>query len=59
MATIRIVGGGTRNKLLSQFIANACQRPVVTGPIEATALGNIMLQAMATGHLQSIPVQEN
>ena len=54
LATIRIVGGGSQNRLLCQFTADACQRPVVTGPVEATALGNVMVQAMATGHLGSL-----
>ena len=52
--TIRIGGGGTQNRLLNQFTANACQRTVVTGPIEATALGNVMMQAIATGHLADV-----
>jgi rhamnulokinase len=52
--TIRIVGGGSQNRLLCQLTADACQRPVVTGPVEATALGNVMVQAMATGHLGSL-----
>jgi rhamnulokinase len=52
---IRIVGGGSQNLLLSQLAANACQREVVTGPVEATALGNLMMQAIATGHLKDIP----
>ena len=51
---MRIVGGGSQNRLLCQFTADACQRPVVTGPVEATALGNVMVQAMATGHLGSL-----
>jgi rhamnulokinase len=54
LLTIRIVGGGSRNHLLCQFTADACQRPVVTGPVEATALGNVLLQAIATGHLPDI-----
>jgi rhamnulokinase len=54
ISAIRIVGGGTQNKLVCQFTANACGRPVVAGPIEATALGNIMLQAIATGHLADV-----
>jgi rhamnulokinase len=54
LEVIRVVGGGTQNRLLSQLTADACQRPVVTGPIEATALGNIMLQAIATGHLADV-----
>jgi rhamnulokinase len=52
--TIRIVGGGSQNGLLSQFTADACQRLVISGPVEATALGNILLQVIATGHLQDI-----
>jgi rhamnulokinase len=51
---ICIVGGGSQNRMLSQFTADACGRPVITGPVEATALGNIMIQAVATGHLPSI-----
>ncbi|MCA9836717.1 MAG: rhamnulokinase, partial [Trueperaceae bacterium] len=51
---IRIVGGGSQNRLLNQFTADACNRTVITGPIEATALGNIMMQAIATGHIDSL-----
>ncbi len=54
LETMRIVGGGSQNRMLSQLAADACQRPVVTGPIEATALGNVMVQAIATGHLGSL-----
>jgi rhamnulokinase len=54
LRTIRIVGGGSHNRLLCQFTADACQRPVVTGPVEATAIGNVLLQAVATGHLSDI-----
>jgi rhamnulokinase len=54
LEVIRIVGGGTQNRLLSQFTADACERPVVTGPVEATAMGNLVLQAMATGHLAGL-----
>jgi rhamnulokinase len=54
LKTIRIVGGGSQNRLLSQYAADACQRLVVTGPVEATALGNVLLQAIATGHLPDI-----
>ncbi len=52
--TIRIVGGGSQNHRLCQFTADACERPVVAGPTEATALGNIMVQAIATGHLPDV-----
>jgi rhamnulokinase len=54
LETIRIVGGGSQNRLLSQWAADACQRRVVTGPVEATALGNVMVQAIATGHLAGL-----
>lgn len=46
---IHIVGGGSQNALLCQFTADACARPVYAGPVEATALGNILAQALATG----------
>lgn len=52
--TICIVGGGSQNRLLSQFTADACEREIVTGPVEATALGNVLLQAIATGHLPDV-----
>ena len=54
LETLRIVGGGSQNRMLSQLAADACQRPVVTGPVEATALGNVMVQAIATGRLSSV-----
>ena len=44
---IHMVGGGIKDKMLCQFTANATAREVITGPIEATAIGNIMVQAMA------------
>ncbi len=52
--TLHIVGGGIQNELLCQFTADATGRKVVTGPIEATASGNILLQAKAAGQLKSI-----
>jgi rhamnulokinase len=52
--TIRIVGGGCLNSLLCQMTADACNRTVVSGPAEASAFGNAMLQAIATGHLSDI-----
>jgi len=51
---LHIVGGGIQNELLCQFTADATGRKVTTGPIEATASGNILMQAKATGHLASI-----
>ena len=52
--TIHIIGGGSQNHLLCQFAANATGLPVVAGPAEATALGNIMIQAKARGRIQSL-----
>jgi len=51
---LHIVGGGSQNTLLNQFTANALQIPVLTGPVEATALGNILIQAIALGQLPSL-----
>lgn len=51
---IHIVGGGTQNELLNQMAADACNRPVIAGPIEATSIGNILVQAMATGEIKSL-----
>ncbi len=51
---IRIVGGGSRNRLLNQFTADATGRTVVAGPVEATALGNIAMQMLATGAVGSL-----
>ncbi len=51
---IHIVGGGCQNKLLCQLTADATQRKVIAGPVEATAIGNIMIQALARGFVKSI-----
>ena len=51
---IHIIGGGTKNRLLNQFTADATDRMVVTGPVEATAIGNVLMQAIGLGHLSSL-----
>jgi rhamnulokinase len=51
---LHIVGGGSKNALLNQFAANATGMEVVAGPAEATALGNIVVQAIALGHLGNL-----
>jgi rhamnulokinase len=52
--TIRVVGGGSQHQLLCQITADVSGRRVVAGPVEATALGNIVVQAVATGNLANI-----
>ncbi len=54
LETIHIVGGGSQNTLLCQFAADACNRVVLAGPIEATAIGNVLLQAIGLGLLGSL-----
>jgi rhamnulokinase len=51
---IRVVGGGARNRVLNQFTADATGRTVVAGPVEATSLGNIAMQMLATGSVSSL-----
>ena len=53
-AVLHIVGGGSQNKLLCQFAADATQLPVIAGPVEATAIGNIAVQAITVGELASL-----
>ena len=54
LETLHIVGGGTQNKLLNQFAANAVNRPVIAGPVEATCAGNILMQMLAAGDIASL-----
>lgn len=51
---IHIVGGGSQNYLLCQLTADATRLPVLAGPVEATALGNVMVQAYARGYVKSL-----
>ena len=51
---MHIVGGGCQNELLNQLTANAIGKKVITGPVEATVLGNVLVQAMAAGQLKSL-----
>ena len=52
--TIHIVGGGSRNGVLNQFVADATGRTVVAGPGEATAIGNVLVQAMGSGDIAGL-----
>ncbi|MEI6350410.1 MAG: rhamnulokinase family protein [Verrucomicrobiota bacterium] len=51
---LHIVGGGSKNLLLNQLAADATGCTVITGPVEATAIGNVLIQAIALGHLKSL-----
>lgn len=51
---LHIIGGGSQNRLLNQLTANSLNIKVIAGPVEATALGNIMVQAIAKGDIQSL-----
>jgi rhamnulokinase len=53
LEVIHVVGGGSQNRLLCQMTADACGRPVLAGPVEATAIGNVAAQAIAAGELAS------
>ncbi len=50
-----MTGGGSRNALLRQLTADACDRPVLFGPAEGTALGSLGTQALALGHVRDVP----
>jgi rhamnulokinase len=52
--TIHIVGGGARNMLLNHFVADCTQRTVIAGPFEASAIGNILIQAQGAGELRDL-----
>lgn len=54
LTRIRIVGGGSKNRLLDQLCANACQLPVSAGPVEASALGNVCAQMIAMGEIAGL-----
>jgi sugar (pentulose or hexulose) kinase len=54
LSAIRVVGGGCLNQFLCQMTADATGREVIAGPVEAAALGNAMVQAVATGHIKNL-----
>lgn len=54
LSTLHVIGGGSQNRLLCQFTSDAINRRVLAGPIEATAIGNALVQAMATGAISGI-----
>jgi rhamnulokinase len=54
LPAIHIFGGGSQNRLLNEFAADATGRTIVTGPVEATAIGNVLVQALALGHINTL-----
>jgi rhamnulokinase len=54
LEVVYVVGGGSQNRLLCQLTADACNRPVLAGPVEATAIGNVLVQAIGLGLLSSL-----
>ena len=54
LPTIHIIGGGSQNRLLNQFAADATRRTVIAGPVEATAAGNLLVQAIALGDIADL-----
>jgi rhamnulokinase len=54
LSTLHIVGGGSKNRLLNQLTANSTGRVVLAGPTECSAMGNVLVQAIALGHIPSL-----
>ncbi|TWU02681.1 rhamnulokinase [Stieleria varia] len=52
--TIHVVGGGANNEMLCQMTADACNRTVIAGPVEATAIGNVIMQMIGVGEIESV-----
>ena len=53
--TLNIIGGGSRDTLLNELTAKATGKKVITGPTEATAIGNLIMQMIGTGELKDLP----
>jgi rhamnulokinase len=56
LSTLHIVGGGCRNRLLNQLAADVTGRTVLAGPVECSAIGNVIVQAIALGHIPNLAV---
>ena len=52
---LHVIGGGSKNRHLMQFTADALQMPVICGPTEGTALGNVLMQIKAQGLVRTLP----
>ena len=51
---LHVVGGGSQNQLLNQLAADATGKKVIAGPVEATVVGNVLMQAISSGHIGCI-----
>ena len=51
---VQIVGGGSLNNYLNQATANSCRKPILAGPVEATVIGNVLVQAVAAGRFKTL-----
>ena len=51
---LHVIGGGSQNRYLMQYAANALNRPVICGPVEGTALGNVLMQMKSCGYVSSL-----
>lgn len=51
---VNIIGGGAQNEYVNQLLANVTGKLVVSGPVEATAIGNLLVQMRATGHINTL-----
>jgi sugar (pentulose or hexulose) kinase len=54
LTVVHIIGGGSKNDLLNQITSNCVNRPVIAGPVEATAIGNLLMQALGLGYLSTV-----
>ncbi|MBQ7353975.1 MAG: rhamnulokinase, partial [Clostridia bacterium] len=54
VSAVHIIGGGSKDGLLNQLTANATGKPVIAGPTEATAIGNLLCQMLGTGRLPTV-----
>ena len=54
MRKLHVIGGGSQNRYLMQYAANALNRPVICGPVEGTALGNVLMQMKSCGYVSSL-----
>jgi len=51
---LHVIGGGSQNRVLNQWTANALGRPVISGPVEGTTMGNLLVQLMALGEVADL-----